>query len=520
MNYLGYVYDESSVPRNWLQFADDTAIITSIPEDNQLLLNLFSKWSIWADFDPRVDKCHAFGIKKYATSAIQYQPYLLICNRQIPAIKQNESFEYLGKAFNYEMSFETSKKELMEKIENIISTTDRLPIHPISKLKIINQYMHSKMKWPLSIYKFSETWLRSNCDSLITRYIRKWFNIHPGGNLDHMRLSYKDFGLKLELISDVAKSCQLTVRHLLKTSQSQEIKNLYTLGSHRNIKIDSILENVPSNDISLKQKSKKKMKDEKEGKIWKDFLNLKKENIIIKFLKDHVSSSMTVRWQNISSKLPKNIFSFCRRGLILALPTNSNLKTWNTIPSNTCSLCKEKSETQHHILNNCIVAVNQGRYNWRHDSILNTLFHHLSVLLTNGYRIYIDLPGYNSSSCLFKSYRPDIVIVKDNTAVVIELTVCFETNLIKSRKYKQDRYKNIKNNIINQNMSIKLFCFEVSSIGFISKEVDEFNKWLVRNKIDRDKMFKKCIETAIRASYYIFNRRNKEWTYPKLLDFI
>ena len=69
-------------------------------------------------------------------------------------------------------------------------------------------------------------------------------------------------------------------------------------------------------------------------------------------------------------------------------------------------------------------------------------------------------------------------------------------------------------------MSIKLFCFEVSSIGFISKEVDEFNKWLVRNKIDRDKMFKKCIETAIRASYYIFNRRNKEWTYPKLLDFI
>ena len=83
--------------------------------------------------------------------------------------------------------------------------------------------------------------MRSNCDSLITRYIRKWFNIHPGGNLDHMRLSYKDFGLKLELISDAAKSCQLTVSHLLKTSQSQEIKNLYTLGLHRNIKIDSIL---------------------------------------------------------------------------------------------------------------------------------------------------------------------------------------------------------------------------------------------------------------------------------------
>ena len=70
------------------------------------------------------------------------------------------------------------------------------------------------------------------------------------------------------------------------------------------------------------------MKDEKEEKIWKDFLKLKKENIIIKFLKDHVSSSMTVFWENISSTLPKNIFSFCSRGLILALPKSSNLKTW------------------------------------------------------------------------------------------------------------------------------------------------------------------------------------------------
>ena len=43
-NLCGYVYDTLSGPRQWLQFANDTAIVTSLESDNQLLLNLFTKW--------------------------------------------------------------------------------------------------------------------------------------------------------------------------------------------------------------------------------------------------------------------------------------------------------------------------------------------------------------------------------------------------------------------------------------------------------------------------------------------
>ena len=60
---MGYIAEKILSPRHWFQFADDTAIVTALEEDNQRLLNLFTKWSSWADLEIRVDKCHSFGVK-------------------------------------------------------------------------------------------------------------------------------------------------------------------------------------------------------------------------------------------------------------------------------------------------------------------------------------------------------------------------------------------------------------------------------------------------------------------------
>ena len=64
IEYMGYVYNGALSPKHWFQFADDTAIVTALERDNQLLCNAFLKWSTWADVIIRVDKCHIFGIKK------------------------------------------------------------------------------------------------------------------------------------------------------------------------------------------------------------------------------------------------------------------------------------------------------------------------------------------------------------------------------------------------------------------------------------------------------------------------
>ena len=132
----------------------------------------------------------------------------------------------------------------------------------------------------------------------------------------------------------------------------------------------------------------------------------------------------------------KNIFIFVRQVLIFILPNNSNLCRWGNIEFASCILCTSNKQTQLHILCNCSVSVTEGRYTWRHDSILYTLLQYLCQLKNYGFNIYCDLEGYCKTSELFSSFRPDTVLVKDDTIYILELTCCFETNTEKSRNFK------------------------------------------------------------------------------------
>ena len=66
---IGYSCCNTSQPRHWFQFADDTAVTSAIVEDSQVLLNVFTKWCHWAEFKVRFDKCLTFAIKKSGKTA-------------------------------------------------------------------------------------------------------------------------------------------------------------------------------------------------------------------------------------------------------------------------------------------------------------------------------------------------------------------------------------------------------------------------------------------------------------------
>ena len=67
----------------------------------------------------------------------------------------------------------------------------------------------------------------------------------------------------------------------------------------------------------------------------------------------------------------------------------------------------------------------------------------------------------------------------------------------------------------------KVLLLKITSLGSISKQSYEpFAKYLKLVGVNNDYAIFKCIETAIRASYFIFCRRNKSWTDPELLNYI
>src|SRR3954452_20628789 len=67
----------------------------------------------------------------------------------------------------------------------------------------------------------------------------------------------------------------------------------------------------------------------------------------------------------------------------LTLCAHRICKLWGYIDVATCALCGGKQCTLHHILVNCPFALNQGRYTWRHDSVLANLEPALSKLITD-----------------------------------------------------------------------------------------------------------------------------------------
>ena len=112
---MGNNFCNSLARRNWFQFADDSALVTSTEQDSQLLLNLFTKWCKWANLLVRVDKCKTFGVKNIISSTLstQFKPCLRVNNELIPPIKMGDNFIYLGKNLSFDMNNVDVKAELV-----------------------------------------------------------------------------------------------------------------------------------------------------------------------------------------------------------------------------------------------------------------------------------------------------------------------------------------------------------------------------------------------------------------------
>ena len=99
-------YDPGSsfVPIHWFQFSDNAAVISGHEQESQILLNRFYLWCKWAGMHIRVDKCATFGIREQSTRSIQFQPKLIVTDDLVLAVKIGDSFRYLRRYFDFNMS--------------------------------------------------------------------------------------------------------------------------------------------------------------------------------------------------------------------------------------------------------------------------------------------------------------------------------------------------------------------------------------------------------------------------------
>ena len=160
-------------------------------------------------------------------------------------------------------------------------------------------------------------------------------------------------------------------------------------------------------------------------------------NVIDKYLSRVIPLCSTAQ-----RHLPKNIFNFSIRYISKSLANRASLTKWGMSPTSDCSFCMQPKSLLH------IVAgrkkyLEEGRYTWRHDSILYFLANSFKSI-KNSF-LYVDIPVFISHWALTgDSLRPDLLLViPDKCLYILEPTVGFETNLKNNCHRKQLKYKTL-----------------------------------------------------------------------------
>ena len=81
--------------------------------------------------------------------------------------------------------------------------------------------------------------------------------------------------------------------------------------------------------------------------------------------------------------MPANLTSFCLAFTYDTLPSSTNLKRWRTTTEAMCTLCSKVVCTTVHILGACKVALQQGKYTFRHDTVLHQVIEALQTFISN-----------------------------------------------------------------------------------------------------------------------------------------
>ena len=101
----------------------------------------------------------------------------------------------------------------------------------------------------------------------------------------------------------------------------------------------------------------------------------------------------SITWKSFMWDISQGLLKCAINAGINTLPTMDNLKRWGKRTNDRCPFCGN-IQTLLHVLSGCSVALDQGRYTWRHDSVLLSIASTVRDFLGAGFTIYADLPGF------------------------------------------------------------------------------------------------------------------------------
>ena len=242
-----------------------------------------------------------------------------------------------------------------------------------------------------------------------------------------------------------------------------------------------------------------------------DFLRLLKEE------------ATNLTWKSFIWGVPRGVARFAINAGLNTLPTADNLKRWGKRTSDSCQVCAgQGKQTLNHVLSSCRVALEQGRFTFRHDSVLRTIVDFVSNNLKEGFSLHSDLTGQGAvgggtlpPDIITTTQKPDLVIVNRalQSVIIFELTVPWDGNVITAHNHKTNKYASLLVDLSNSGYTADLYCFEVSVRGQITKDNFARLRSYLYKTVGHSKLScllsKNISKAAILGSFSIFAARNE-----------
>ena len=458
------------------------------------------------------------------------------------------------------------------------------------KLWLYQFYALSHLSWPLMIHDLDMSFAR-DLQAQIQPTLKKWAGIARSADSGLLFRAKTNFGLGITPISDFYQRMQLVKCELLRNSTDPNVQKLYETRQTRNQSVRRVWKatNLATTvnaevDLDLKfpaqeshkglgfgnfnpnpsQKDRRKLVIKKAVSFFEEARiihshSLKQQSAWLQW--SEFTEPFDFSWKNlIWGGLSFDIIKFILAASINWVRTPVLLHLWGYKNTCYCCLCGAQKCTIHHILSSCNFALNNGRYTWRHDSVLCHIFQafkehvdlenqkkstksspdfinfikagttpqlnqkfskknsksHLLSKATD-WNLLVDLPGHNyvfPAEIWSTSERPDIVLwsITLHQAILIELTCPAEEGIQAAVVRKQSKYTPLAEDISRDTQwKVELLTIEVGARGFIATSTRSVFAKLGLPAKKLNSLCKLLSVTAATCSFAIYQAANSKF---------
>ena len=418
---IQYLKDNTPVPVLKL-FMDDSCLTASRVVDMQEVLKVVSEFMDWSRFKLKSSKSRALVYDKgkvvewlVGDSIEEDELFKLTLSGEVIPNVCEKPIKFLGRWIRADATDSEVTEQAKKDLDQFLKRLDESNLTGLQKCWGYQYMVLPKMKWILAIYDIPASTV-SRWEQRVNRYLRSWLG--AGHTLSRLCLFNRDspIALPIDSLEDTWKveKCRLQqsykyspdefIRSVAPKVRSGRVWNAEKVleEAERDLVCESMLGMVqPGNRAGIGfgdwKRPWEKMGPSERNKaaIERVGENLQKERVVgygslelqsgwARWREDVLSLDMS--WSSLF-RMGDSMVGFLLRAVYGTLVTPSLAVKWDEAEDGMCRLCATEVGTVQHILSGCKVALEQGRYTWRHDKVLiqiqNQVAYHLDNRVNN-----------------------------------------------------------------------------------------------------------------------------------------